>query len=153
MTFRHLLPQYLAIVLLVIILSINIYTVFTHPDSFRPLRQQLTSPSPGDNYQGHLKLWYLYAQGNLWDLASAEEKYLNLADFATYKSLNNPDQVARNLYALYAKSDKSLEDWMELARLQLRLNRRAEALNSITQAKNLDPIRDDIDQFYRQLSQ
>ena len=43
---------------------------------------------------------------------------------------------------------KNADDWMEIAVLNYRLNKRDEAFKAIEKAYNLDPIREDISKIY-----
>lgn len=65
----------------------------------------------------------------------------------------SPSQSQKNLNQLLLKENKSVEDWLELAKIQSSLGQRQEALKSILEAKKMDPVRNDIEKLYFSISQ
>ena len=119
--------------------------------TFPPGRVSPLSLSVGDRYYSHLSDWFFFARNNHWADADKIEPHLDLDDINFYKSIHHPDQIQQNIDQLSAKTNKSIEDWLELAKLQLRIGDEQAASQSLNQARQLDPIRDDINQFYLQL--
>lgn len=105
----------------------------------------------GDRYYHQLSLWYSYAQKGDWVKASALESKLDYTDISAYKTTHDPVELKKYLNNLMVKPHKTVEDWMELSRIQAILGKTDAAGKSLLQAKNLDPVRDDISQIYYQL--
>ena len=110
----------------------------------------LVTPSKGDQYYSRLTRWYSYAQAGDWDRAAKLESKLNQEDLIVFKRTHQPAELKKYINALTLKKDKSPEDWLELARVQSILGKSAESLDSLTRAKDLDPIREDISRLYYQ---
>ena len=128
-------------------LIFNLYFLLFPPHTLSPLLI-----SVGDRYYRRLSQWYIYAQNNNWAKADKLEKKLDPVDIDTYRSLHRIDQIKQNITNLTQKTDKSVEDWLELAKLQAKIGQKKSAEQSLNQARQLDPIRDDINQLYLQLS-
>ena len=124
----------------------NLYFFAFPPDRISPL-----SLSVGDRYYSHLNDWFFFARNNNWTDADKIEPSIDPIDIDFYKSIHHPDQIQQNIDRLLTKTDKTIEDWLELAKLQLRIGDKQLASQSLNQARQLDPIRDDINQFYLQL--
>lgn len=120
---------------------------------FPPNQISFLALSRGDRYYRRLSQWYIYAQNNNWTQADKLEKKLDPIDIAPYRSLHRLDQIKESINKLTFKTDKSVEDWLELAKLQAKIGEKQLAIQSLNQARQLDPIRDDIAKFYLQLSQ
>lgn len=140
------------LVLFCLVIGINLYLTFFSTDPYLVARRRLMSPSVGERYYGRLSLWYLYAQKGDWSLASKLENKLDQADLINYKSTHRPQELRKTINRLVYKSNKTANDWVELARIQLILGQLQDATESITKAHQLDPIRDDISAIYYQLS-
>jgi hypothetical protein len=119
---------------------------------FPPNQISVLALSRGDRYYRRLSQWYLYAQNNNWPKADKLEKKLDPADIVTYRSLHRIDQIKESINNLTAKTDKSIEDWLELAKLQAKIGENQLARQSLNQARQLDPVRDDINQLFLQFS-
>ncbi|MDP4010060.1 MAG: hypothetical protein Q8P53_03715 [Candidatus Shapirobacteria bacterium] len=133
---------------LVLLLTVNIYfSIFKH-DPILEAKKMMISLSAGDRYSGRLKLWYLLANKGDWGNAAKLESNLDSVDIANYKSLYQPEELKKRMDTLIQKPNKSVEDWMELAKLQLKFNQTEAADLSISQAHKLDPIREDIEKLY-----
>ena len=119
---------------------------------FPPNQISLLAPSKGDRYYRRLTLWYSYAQNNNWPRADKLEKHLDPSDIASYRSLHRIDQIKESINHLAVKTDKSVEDWLELSKLQAKIGENQLARQSLNQARQLDPVRDDINQLFLQFS-
>ena len=106
--------------------------------------------SRGDAYFSKLQNWYSLAKSNNWSAADQLEKQLDPADVVAYKLTHYPPELKKFVNNLAVKPNKSVEDWLELARVDSILGKDQDSLTAITQAKTLDPIRDDITQLYYQ---
>lgn len=133
-------------------IGLNFFISFNHPDIFTQAKQQLFSLNQGDNYSGRLNLWRLLVQNNDWTNAAKLESKLNSSEISDYKFNYQPSELQKKVDNLNSKTDKSVEDYIELARIQLLLNQKQASLDSIQKARQLDPIRDDIDRLYYSLS-
>jgi len=110
------------------------------------------SLSFGDRYYSRLSLWYKYAKDQNWTATDKIEPGLDPADIKDYKSLHHIDDIKQLINQISIKTDKNVEDWLELAKLQIKIGDKESAMESLSQAQKIDPIRDDIKQFYFQLS-
>lgn len=73
--------------------------------------------------------------------------YFSRLKFSPSESQKNTSQL------LLIKENKTVEDWLELAKIQSSLGQKQEALDSISEAKKMDPIRNDIEKLYFSISQ
>ena len=140
------------IFILIFIISLNFFVLNKNPDIFTQTKKQLFSPNQGDSYSGRLNLWRLLVQNNDWINAAKLESRLNETEINDYKFKYQPSELQKKIDYLNSKSNKSVEDLIELARVQLLLNQKQNSLASIQKARQLDPIRDDIDRLYYSLS-
>lgn len=144
--------KYTILASLGLILFLNIINTLTSTDPFVQAKKQMWSLSKGDRYYAKLKLWYLYAQKGDWIHADKVGSKLDIKDLAFYKSNHDPREIQKTITSLINQKDKTIDDWIHLAQLQLILNQKKEALNSLDQACQLDPIRDDLNKLRCQLS-
>lgn len=107
-----------------------------------------TNFSRGDVYYNRLSQWYKYAQTGDWDKASSLEPQLDPIDLAVFKKKHHPLELKKYVNSLVVKDDKTVDDWMELARIQSILGKTEESLEALAKAHQLDPIRDDISRLY-----
>lgn len=119
--------------------------------AFPPGRISPLSLSAGDCYYRRLSDWFFFARNNDWVEADKIEPSLDPVDINFYKLAHHPDKIQQNIDNLLGKTNKTIEDWLELAKLQLKIGDKQLASQSLNQARQLDPIRDDINQFYLQL--
>jgi hypothetical protein len=112
---------------------------------------KMPSLSVGDRYYRRLSQWYLFAQKGDWVNAAKLESKLDYTDISAYKTTHDPSELKKYVNNLMVKPNKSVEDWLELSRIQSLLGKTDAAGKSLSQAKALDPIRDDISQMYYQL--
>ena len=145
-------PKGLTIVFLISIIFLNFFVLNKTPDIFTQSKEQLFSLNQGDSYFGRLNLWRLLVQSNDWANAAKLESKLNSSEISDYKFNYQPSELQKKANSLNSKADKSVEDYIELARVQLLLNQKQNSLDSIQKARQLDPIRDDVDRLYYSLS-
>lgn len=136
-----------AVSFLAITIIINLYGFYV-PKPLFDIKQQIFSLSAGNHYFGLLNLYYYLAENQHWDIASTVEKYLDPADISYFRSQHYPPILKKTLNELTAKSQKTSDDLVELARIQLLLGMKQDANDSLYKAKNLDPVREDISQAY-----
>lgn len=140
------------IFILVFIISLNFFVLNKNPDIFTQSKIELFSLNQGDSYSGRLNLWRLLVQNNDWVNAAKLEPKLNSSEINDYKFNYQPSELQKKVDYLNSKSNKSVEDLIELARVQFLLNQKQNSLASIQKARQLDPIRDDVDRLYYSLS-
>ena len=139
--------QYLIHSLLFFTLIFNLYFFISPTTQDPPF-----TLSAGDRYYSRLNLWFTYAKNQDWSAADTIEPDLDPADISDYKSTHHVTDIKKTINQIIVKPAKTVEDWLELAKLQTKIGDKQSALESLTQARQLDPIRDDINQFYFQLS-
>lgn len=144
-------PKFILFSILSLFSLLNLVLHLIHPNPLVSYQRQLYSLSAGTRYFARLQLWYTYARLDDWNNAAKLENRLNPLDIAQYKSDNHPLELKKRLNNLVIKPRKTAEDWLELARIQTKLNYLSDSLNSLSRAKQLDPVRDDITLFYSQL--
>ena len=142
----------LIIFILILIISLNFFILNKKPDIFTQTKKQLFSLNQGDSYSGCLNLWRLLVQSNDWVNATKLEPKLNSSEISDYKFNYQPSELQKKINYLNSKSNKSVEDFIELARVQFLSNQKQDSLSSIQKARQLDPVRDDIDRLYYSLS-
>lgn len=140
------------LILFVLIVGTNLSVALFLNDPFLVAHRRLLSLSSGERYYGRLSLWYLYAQKGDWITASTLESKLDPIDLLNYKKLHQPQELKKLVNSLIFKDNKTTDDWVELARIQLILGNLGDATTSITRAHQLDPIRSDIESIYYQLN-
>jgi hypothetical protein len=144
--------KYFSILILVLIISLNFFILIKNPDIFTQAKKDLFSLNQGDSYSGRLSLWRLLVQSNDWTNAAKLESNLNASEISDYKFNYQPSELQKKVDYLNNKKEKSVEDYIELARVQLLLGRKQDSFDSIKKARQLDPIRDDVDRLYYSLS-
>jgi len=143
----------LIIIFLVFIISLNFFVLNKRSDIFTKAKKDLFSLNQGDSYSGHLNLWRLLVQNNDWVNAVKLEDNLNPSEISDYKFNYQPTELQKKADYLNNKKEKSVEDYIELSRVQLLLGQKQDSIKSIKKARQLDPIRDDIDRLYYSLSE
>ena len=139
------------IVFLSLLCLYNLYISLFRPNPILSYQLQMSSLSAGDRYYGRLSLWYFLAKNGDWTNAVGLESQLDYADISAYKTTHDPVELKKYVNNLMVKPNKSVEDWLELSRIQSILGKTDSAGKSLLQAKTLDPVRDDISQIYYQL--
>lgn len=140
------------LVVVVVLLALSAYSLYTifRSSEINTIRRQMNSLSQGDRYVGRLNFYYYLVQNQQWDMAKTIESSLDPADIAYFYSLYHPTSLKKTVNQLVVKENKTADDYIELARIQFLLGMQAEASKSLQSAKQLDPIRQDIDEaIYR----
>ncbi len=145
-------PKGLIIFILIFIISLNFFVLSKSPDIFTQTKKQLFSLNQGDTYSGRLNLWRLLVQNNDWINAAKLEPELNSSEISEYKFNYQPSELQKKADYLNNKINKTVEDYIELSRVYLLLNQKQNSLLSLQKARQLDPIRDDVDRLYYSLS-
>jgi cytochrome c-type biogenesis protein CcmH/NrfG len=112
------------------------------------LYSQKDSLSLGNRYYSSLQRWYALAFVGDWQSADALGATLDPLDTISYRRIHHPDELKKVINSLIVAPDKSVEDWMELARIQAILGKKDDSLASLSKAYELDPIRDDLTTLY-----
>ncbi len=137
---------------LINIISLNFFVLNKRFDIFTKAKKDLFSLNQGDSYSGRLNLWRLLVQNNDWVNAAKLENNLNPSEISDYKFNYQPTELQKKADYLNNKKEKSVEDYIELSRVQLLLGQKQDSIESIKKARQLDPIRDDVDRLYYSLS-
>ena len=132
-------------------ISLNFFVLNKRSDIFTKAKRDLFSLNQGDSYSGRLNLWRLLVQNNDWVNAAKLENDLNKTEISDYKFNYQPTELQKKVDYLNNKKEKSVEDYVELARIQLLLDQKQNSIESIKKAHQIDPIRDDIDRLYYSL--
>jgi len=140
------------IFILISTISLNFFAINKFPDVFTQTKKQLFSLNTGESYIGRLNLWRLLVQNNDWVNAAKLESELNSSEISDYKFNYQPSELQKKADYLNSKATKSVEDYIELSRVQFLLNQKQNSLVSIQKARQLDPTRDDVDRLYYSLS-
>lgn len=141
------------LVILLFLISTNIYFSYKLPDIYTQSKIQLSSLQGNKSYLGRLSLWQLLVDNNDWDKASILESKLNQDQVEKYKFSYQPQQLQARLSKLNNQEIKSVDDYLQLAQIQSILGMSSEVIESIKKAHQIDPIRSDIDQLFYQISQ
>ena len=104
--------------------------------------------SAGDRYVAKLNKWYALALNNKWDEAGKLEKSIDPADVKWFKDKYKAENLKKRLNQLTVKTNKSADDWMEVAQIQSGLGNKDAEKQAIKTAHDLDPIRADIEKVY-----
>ncbi len=139
------------IFILTFIFFLNFFVIKNSPDIFTQTKKQLFSFNSGDSYTGRLNFWRLLVQNNDWINAAKLEIELNSSEIQNYKLDYQPSEIQKKIDYLVQKTDKSIEDYIELARNYILTNQEYQAVQAIQKARQLDPIRDDVDRLYYSL--
>ena len=137
---------------LIAIIGLNFFVINFRSDIFTKAKKNLFSLNQGDSYSGRLNLWRLLVQNNDWVNAAKLEDNLNPSEISDYKFNYQPTELQKKADYLNNKKGKSVEDYIELSRTQLLLDQKQDSIESIKKARQLDPVRDDVDRLYYSLS-
>ena len=132
---------------LVLVILLNVVTPL---DATFPIRVQLVSLSPAQRYQGWLSLYRYYVEKHQLTLAKTIEPLLNNEDTAALKSEYYPEEIARTLNVLQYQTNKTPENWIEIAKLQLKMGLTSQAKETLRFAHEKDLIREDLEKLYFQ---
>ena len=103
--------------------------------------------SVGDRYFARLQTWYLLAHNGDWARADKLASRLDPADIKDYQSHYHPQILQQAVLSISQKTDKTVEDYLEIARIHLLLGQKDSAIEALQKAQELDPVRDDIGNF------
>ena len=104
--------------------------------------------SAGDRYVNKLNKWYELAMNNKWSEANKLEKSLDIADIKWFKEKYKAENLKKRLNELTIKMNKNADDWMAIAQIQGGLDNKEGQKQALLNARNLDPIRSDIEKVY-----
>lgn len=104
--------------------------------------------SKGEQYCRRLEEWYLLAAKGKWNEAGKIAIQLKAGDISAFIESNRSEELKKKLNELTVKNPKNADDWMEMAMVFYRLDRKDEAYKAINNAYKLDPIREDISKVY-----
>lgn len=127
-------------------LGTNIYFYSKKPDLLTQHKKDFSNPKGQSNFTGQLNLWYFFASRNDWHNAANFE--LDLNQIETFKKNNQPDKLKQRLSELKLQDNKSAQDYLTLAKIQSVLGLNDQAVQSIKEAHQLDPIRSDLDNLF-----
>jgi len=133
---------------LLAIFVFNIFTVIRNKDPLNKYKLMASSFSRGDSYYGQLQMWYYFAKLGDWPSAAKLESNLEQIDYLDYKINHQPEMLQKQIDTISASKDKSINDYIELAKLYAQKGDNAAAFKAINEARTLDPIRTDIEKLY-----
>jgi len=134
------------ILILTLLIAFNVYFSKTKPDPLTKLKLQYFSWDGSSKFLGQLNLWYWFANQNDWTNAAKFET--NLDQIHSFKSNNQPQELAQRINEIQSKENKDAQDYLLLAKIQNSLGLNQEAIKSVTKAHQIDPIRPDLDRLY-----
>ncbi|MDD4938105.1 MAG: hypothetical protein PHX34_03795 [Candidatus Shapirobacteria bacterium] len=134
------------ILVLFSLFALNFYSVKNKSDNLTQDKIQFFKLNSSSNFIGRLNLWYFFAGVNDWNNATKFETGLNQTQI--FKLNHQPEKLLQKLNELKAKSNKDAQDYLTLAKTQSILGFNQDAVESIKQAHQLDPIRSDLDQLF-----
>lgn len=85
---------------------------------------------------------------NNWQKAARIESRLNIADISYYKSKYEPQSIIKRLNNLYQQKEFSIDNYLEIAKLETLLDNSKNAYSAIEKAYKLDPLRTDLEKIY-----
>ena len=132
--------------ILFFLIGLNLVSSKNTPDQLTQNKTQFFKLDGSSNFIGRLNLWYFFANKNDWDNAVKFESDLNQIE--VFKLNNQPAKLSQKVTDLKAKNNKDAQDYLNLAKTQSLLGFNQEAIESIKQAHQLDPIRPDLDQLF-----
>lgn len=137
------LTKYFFLLFLFFLIILNLFSLHQN--------QIIYSFSKGDKYYRNLQKWYYYAQKEKWDKALKLEKKLDYKDLSLFKQNNQIDFLKDNLQDLLSQENKNADDWVKIAQINAKIGQELEAFNAISAAKEMDPLRSDIEELYFKL--
>jgi hypothetical protein len=143
--------QYAVVFSLIGLIIFNSYLFLFQKDILTFTKSQIYSLNKGESYSGLLNFWHLLVQNGDWSDAQKLESKIDPSDISTFKLNYQPERLQTQLKNLTELENKSADDWIELAKVNSILGHVDEAKKDITNAHNLDPIRDDISKLYYQI--
>lgn len=104
--------------------------------------------SKGEQYYRKLEEWYWLAGKGEWNKAEKIAVNLKKEDITAFTEINKSEELKKKLNELVVKDQKNADDWMEIATIFYRLNKKDEAYKAVMKAYELDPIREDVSKVY-----
>lgn len=104
--------------------------------------------SVGEQYFSRLKHWTQAAWSGDWFTARILERSLDQADLQFIKAQIDPVYLEAQIRQFNDKKNRTPEDYLAIAKISLKLNRPTDAFLAVSYARQLDPVRDDIDKLY-----
>jgi len=123
----------------ILLIFFSIFSYFT---------QEIFSLSRGDRYYAKLRHWYDLVLQNKWSQASALESKLNIEDIKYYKNKYEPVSIKQRLTIFYQQKEFTIDDYLEIAKLEALLGNNDKAYSAIEKAYKIDPLRTDIEKIY-----
>lgn len=136
--------------ILLSLLASNLYFSTQKPNTLTQHKRDFFKTNGQSNFIGQLNLWYFFASRDDWKNAANFE--LDLNQIETFKKNNQPDKLAQRLSELQSKGNKTAQDYLTLAKIQSALGLKTQAIESIKEAHQLDPIRSDLDNLFYSVS-
>ena len=134
------------LLLLLSLLSLNVYSSLQKKDFLTEYKKQFFSLDGQSQFIGQLNLWSFFAIRDNWQQAALFES--DLQQIEDFKKNNQPDQLYQLHNELQLKANKDAQDYLQLAKIQSTLGLKTQALDSIKKAHQLDPIRSDLDKLF-----
>ena len=142
----YVVPKGFILFILISLIGLNLYSSKNTPDKLTQNKTQFFKLDGSSNFIGRLNLWYFFAKSNDWDNAAKFESDLNQIEI--FKKNNQPEKLSQKVTELKSKTNKDAQDYLNLAKIQSSLSLNQDAIESIKQAHQLDPIRSDLDQLF-----
>jgi hypothetical protein len=139
------------ILVLFSLFTLNFYFIKNKLDNLTQNKIQFSKLDGSSNFIGRLNLWYFFAGVNDWDNAAKFETNLNQTQI--FKLNHQPEKLFQKINELKAKTNKDTQDYLDLAKTQSVLGLNQDAIESIKQAHQLDPIRPDLDKLFYSITQ
>jgi len=137
-------------VVLSLLLLINITNLLFFPDPLFQLKKNLYSLSVGQSYFSRLSLINYFAVSGDWNQAQKLAKDADPADTALIFSTLHPDKLKNRLNQLVYKSNKTADDYVQIAKIYFQLGQSDQTLDNLELARQTDPIRQDLQTLYYQ---
>lgn len=137
-------------VILSLFLLINLINLIFFPDPLFLLKKSLFSLSVGQSYVSRLSLINYYAQSGDWNQVNKLAKNADPADTALIFSTLHPDKLKDRLNQLVYKSNKTADDYVQIAKIYFQLGQADQTLENLDLARQTDPVREDLQSLYYQ---
>lgn len=140
-------PKIILLIILLFILGINLfYPTKDQPNQLTQNKIDFFKINGASHFIGRLNLWYFFASRNDWLNASKFES--DLDQIQIFKANNQPEKLSQKISELQKKNNKDAQDYLKLAKIQSLVGQNDQAVESIKQAHQLDPIRSDLDKLF-----
>lgn len=131
---------------LIFLIGLNLISSKNNPNKLTKIKTQFFNLDGSSNFIGQLNLWYFFAQNNDWTNATKFDP--NLTQTQLFTLNNKPEKLLQKVNELKNKNNKDAQDYLTLAKIQSTLGLQQDAVESIKQAHQIDPIRPDLDQLF-----